>query len=134
MKWVKAIKEKADGIKKDTYAIYFAYRDPRLAWGPRLFAACVVAYAFSPIDLIPDFVPILGYLDDLIIIPAGIAISIRIIPPEILADARKKAAISLQEKKPENWVAGILIILAWLTVAFLVLRPLVERFFPITPR
>lgn len=134
MKWVKAIKEKAEEIRKDTYAIYFAYRDPRLAWGPRVFAACVVAYAFSPIDLIPDFVPVLGYLDDLIIIPAGIAIAIRMIPAEILVDARKNAAISLQEKKPVNWVAGVLIILAWLTVAFLVLRPLAERFFPFTPR
>lgn len=131
MKWFDTIKGKAAGLKRDTYALYFAYRDPRLAWGARLFAACVVAYAFSPIDLIPDFIPILGYLDDLIIIPAGIALSIGMIPPEILADARNKASQSLKEKKPVNWTAGIMIILVWLILAYLILRPLVEKFLPI---
>jgi uncharacterized membrane protein YkvA (DUF1232 family) len=122
--WFQSIKQKASALKRDVYALYYAYRDPRLSWGPRIFAACVVAYAFSPIDLIPDFVPILGYLDDLILIPAGIALALRMIPAEIMADARTKAAAALLEKKPVNWVVGGAIILLWLALAYFVFRAL----------
>ncbi|MHC1782103.1 MAG: YkvA family protein [Anaerolineaceae bacterium] len=121
MNWFESIKRKAALIKRDIFALYFAYRDPRLSWVPKLFTACVVAYAFSPIDLIPDFIPVIGYLDDLVIIPAGITIAIRLIPREILLAAREKANLSLLEKKPANWYAGFLIILIWLGVAYLVI-------------
>ncbi len=125
MKWLEALKKKASDIKRDTYTLYYAYRDPRLAWGPKLFAACVAAYAFSPIDLVPDFIPVLGYLDDLVLIPAGIVIAVKLIPPDILEDARVKAAQALLEKKPVNWIAGAGILLLWALIIFLV----VKRFF-----
>ena len=84
-------KARALQLKAETYAIYLAYRDPRVPWHARLFAACVVGYAFSPIDLIPDFIPVLGYLDDLILIPLGITLALRMIPPEVMAECRQKA-------------------------------------------
>ena len=127
MNWFESFKKKASLIKRDIFALYFAYRDPRLSWGPKLFTACVVAYAFSPIDLIPDFIPILGYLDDLVIIPAGITIAIRLIPPEILSAAREKANTSLLEKKPVNWYASAIIILIGLGIAYLVVDRLILR-------
>jgi len=76
----------------------------------------VVAYAFSPIDLIPDPIPVLGYLDDLILIPFGIALVIKLIPTEVLQDCREKAALTMQAGKPKNWVAGGIIILIWVSM------------------
>ena len=77
-------KQRARQLKMETYAIYLAYRDPRVPWYARLFAACVVGYAFSPIDLIPDFIPVLGYLDDLIMVPVGIFFALKMIPPPVM--------------------------------------------------
>ena len=85
------LKAKARSLKQETHAIYLAARDPRTPWYARALVWCVAAYAFSPIDLIPDFIPVLGYLDDLIIIPAGLALVVRLIPPEALAQARETA-------------------------------------------
>src|SRR5215207_3761726 len=82
-------------LKTETYALYLAYRDPRVPWYARVVAACVVAYDISPIDLIPDFIPLLGYLDDLILVPLGIALAIRLIPPQVLADCRAQAEATL---------------------------------------
>ncbi len=76
-------KRRARQLKAETYALFLAYRDRRTPWYARLFAACVVAYAFSPLDLIPDFVPVLGYLDDLILIPLGLALALKMIPPQV---------------------------------------------------
>lgn len=109
---MQSFKQLVRKIKQDTYAIYLASIDPRVPWYTRLLAVCVVAYAFSPIDLIPDFIPILGYLDDLVILPCGIWLLIKIIPPDILADCREKAT-AIAQKRPQNWVAGSLIILLW---------------------
>ena len=77
-----------------------------MPWPARLFTLVVVAYAFSPIDLIPDFIPVLGYLDDLILVPLGVALAIRMIPPDVLADCRARASDLLDEKRPTNWVAA----------------------------
>jgi uncharacterized membrane protein YkvA (DUF1232 family) len=82
-----------------------------------LLAVCVVGYAFSPIDLIPDFVPVLGYLDDLILIPLGIAFVLRAIPPEVMAECREKAAIAMAGDKPRNWIAAGVIALIWIGLA-----------------
>ena len=79
-------KQQARRLKLETLAIYLAYRDPRVPWYPRLFAACIVGYAFSPIDLIPDPIPVLGYLDDLILIPLGITLALKMIPPAVMAE------------------------------------------------
>src|ERR671928_583874 len=88
MKAVEAWKQRARQLKTEVYAIYLAYRDPRVPWYARLFAACVVGYAFSPIDLIPDPIPVLGYLDDLILVPLGIALAVHMIPPGVLDECR----------------------------------------------
>lgn len=110
------LRQRARKIKSDVYALYFAYRDPRVPWYAKLFAALVVGYAFSPIDLIPDFVPLLGYLDDVIIIPLGITLAIKMIPEEAMNEAREKA--NELHGKPKNWFAAIIIIAVWILLAF----------------
>jgi uncharacterized membrane protein YkvA (DUF1232 family) len=110
-------KEKARALKRETYAVYLACRDPRVPWYGRVLAACIVAYAFSPIDLIPDYVPILGYLDDLILIPLGIAVVLKTIPPEVMVECREKAAIAMAGGKPKNWIAAAIIVAIWILLA-----------------
>jgi uncharacterized membrane protein YkvA (DUF1232 family) len=106
-------KAKARKLKQEVYALYLASRDRRVPWYARVVAIVVMAYAFSPIDLIPDPIPVLGYLDDLILIPLGIALVIKLIPAEVLQDCRGKAASAMRAGKPKNWVAGVIIILIW---------------------
>lgn len=108
-------------LKVETYTLYLAYKDPRVPWHAKVFAACVVGYAFSPIDLIPDFIPILGYLDDLILIPLGIALALKMIPKIVLEECRVKAQKTLNQDKPINWVAGGIIIAIWLLLAALIM-------------
>jgi uncharacterized membrane protein YkvA (DUF1232 family) len=114
--WFVALRAKARMIKQDTYALYLAYRDPRVPWYAKVWAALVVAYAFSPIDLIPDFIPVLGYLDDVILVPLGIALAVRMIPPDVMAEARLAARERLSQGKPVNWAAAAVIILVWVAV------------------
>ncbi|MGF9909562.1 YkvA family protein [Brevibacillus porteri] len=108
------IKSKAKLLKREAFVLYFAYKDHRVTWYAKLFAICVVAYAFSPIDLIPDFIPILGYLDDIILVPLGIWLALKLIPEEVISDCRAKAQELIAKGKPKNWVAGILFILIWI--------------------
>lgn len=119
-------KRHARRLKQEVYALYLVYRDPRVPWYARLFAACVVGYAFSPIDLIPDFIPILGYLDDLVLVPLGIALALRMIPPNVMAESRIRAEEVIRQGKPVNKVAAALIIAVWLLLAALGIV-LVER-------
>ena len=107
-------KQAARNLKIQTYALYLAYRDPRTPWYAKVWAALVVAYAFSPIDLIPDFIPILGYLDDLILIPVGVALALKMIPPEVMGEAQEKARQAEGAGRPVNKVAAVVIILIWL--------------------
>lgn len=109
-------KQKARVLKKETYALYLACRDARTPWYAKILAACVVGYAFSPIDLIPDFIPILGLLDDLILIPLGIALVIKMIPPEVMVEARKMADEATGTGKPTNWYAASVIVLIWVLI------------------
>lgn len=109
-------KQRARRLKLETHAIYLACRHEKTPWYARLLAACVVGYAFSPIDLIPDFIPVLGYLDDLLLVPLGITLVIKIIPAEVLAECRNKAR-ELDERKPTNWIAAAIIFLVWLIIA-----------------
>ena len=118
-KFIEPWKGWARQLKVEVYALYLAYRDPRVAWHARLFTACVVAYALSPIDLIPDFIPVLGYLDDLILIPLGIKIALSMIPPQVMAESRAKAGDLLAQGKPVSWGAAVLIIALWLSLFFL---------------
>jgi uncharacterized membrane protein YkvA (DUF1232 family) len=109
-----AWKKHAQVLKTHTLTLYYAYRDPRMPWYARAWVAVVVAYALSPIDLIPDFIPLLGYLDDLVLIPLGVALAIRLIPPEVMAESRARAAASLEDDQPQfRWMAAIVVLL-WL--------------------
>ena len=112
-------KERAGQLKAETYALFLAYRDRRTPWHARLFAGCVVAYAFSPLDLIPDFIPVLGYLDDLILLPLGVALALKMIPPEVMADSRARAKEMLAQDRPRSWIAGAAIVAVWLLLAAL---------------
>ena len=113
-------------LKMETYAVYLACRDPRVPWSARLFAALVVGYAFSPIDLIPDPIPILGYVDDLILIPLGIALTLKMIPPDVLADCREKAQKAASEGTPTNWKGAAAIVAIWVLLAGLVVLLIIE--------
>lgn len=112
-------KQRVRQLKQETYAIYLACKDPRVPWYARVFAGFVVAYAFSPIDLIPDFIPILGYLDDLVLVPLGIILVLKMIPPAVLVECRQKAEAVIGEGKPRNWIAAGVIVAIWLLVGIL---------------
>jgi len=113
-------------LKRETYALYLAYRDPRVPWYARLFALCVVAYAFSPIDLIPDPIPVLGYLDDLILIPLGIILALKLIPRPVMVECRIRAEAIINQNKPTNWFAAAVIIVMWLLLAAWTIRFLIK--------
>jgi uncharacterized membrane protein YkvA (DUF1232 family) len=112
-----AWKERAKQLKMETYALHLAYRDPRTPWYGRVCAALVVGYAFSPVDLIPDFVPVLGYLDDLILVPLGIVLALKMIPAQVLLDSREEAKVVLAEGEALGRTATLLIVLVWLLFA-----------------
>jgi uncharacterized membrane protein YkvA (DUF1232 family) len=111
------LREWAQSIKRDVHALYLAARDPRVPWYAKLIAGCVAAYALSPIDLIPDFIPVLGYLDDLIIVPLGILLVVALVPPGIMAEHR--AAAALAQQQPTSPTAAVVIIAIWATLSVL---------------
>lgn len=120
------LKQRARQLKRETFAVYFASRDPRTPWYARLLAVCIVAYAFSPIDLIPDPIPVLGYLDDLVIVPAGIALVLRLIPPEVMTDSRARAVLAAE--RPTNWIAAAFIVVIWLLLLALAVATVIRVF------
>ncbi|HWH83136.1 MAG TPA: YkvA family protein [Burkholderiaceae bacterium] len=105
----------AQRLKRDVLAVYCAARDPRTPWALRLLAFAVAAYALSPIDLIPDFIPVIGLLDDLLIVPLGLALVIRLLPPPVLAAARERAGALLE--RPRSALAAAAIVALWIAVA-----------------
>ena len=110
-------KRRARELKREIYAIYLAYKDPRVPWYAKLLAACVVAYAFSPIDLVPDFIPVLGYLDDLILVPLGIYFVLKLIPDDVMSECREKAQALSDQRRPRNLLAATIIIALWIVLA-----------------
>ncbi len=112
-------KQRVRQLKSETYALYLAYKDPRTPWYARLFAAVVVAYAFSPLDLIPDFIPILGLLDDLLLVPLGLILARKMIPAIVLEECRAQARANAENPRPTNWLAAAIIIIIWLLLALL---------------
>ena len=116
------LRDWARGIKRDVHALYLAARDPRVPWYAKAVALAVAAYALSPIDLIPDFIPVIGYLDDLIIVPLGIYLAVQLTPPHVLEEGRRRA---LQRQPPaKNYWAAAAIVLVWVAVAYAVWRML----------
>jgi len=114
LKPLEAWKERARDLKREVYALYFACRDPRVPWYAKLLAVGIVGYAFSPIDLIPDFVPVFGYLDDLVLIPLGVMAVRAMIPGAVLEECRQRACHL--EGKPRNWTAAAIIVTIWLAL------------------
>ena len=110
-------KERARQLKRELYVLLLAYKDPRVPWYARLFVLGLLAYGFSPLDLIPDFVPVLGYLDDLILLPLGIVLALKLIPPAVLQESRARAEELLAKQKPSSWVGTMVIVLLWLLCA-----------------
>jgi uncharacterized membrane protein YkvA (DUF1232 family) len=125
---LQALKKRARILKRDTFALYLAVRDPRTPWYAKAVGAAVVAYALSPLDLIPDFIPVIGLLDDLIVVPIGIALALKLIPELVMSECRERAQAG--NGPPLSRVGAAFIIAAWLVLAvwciFLV-RGLLER-------
>ena len=105
----------AHALKRESLALYYAARDPRTPWYAKVLAGAVVAYALSPIDLIPDFIPVLGYLDELLLLPLGIWLALRLVPAPVLADARRRAEATLE--RPTSRTAAIVIVAIWIVCA-----------------
>lgn len=108
-------KVRVNELKQDTYALYLASLDPRVPWLAKLLIGVVVAYAVSPVDLIPDFIPVLGYLDDLILVPLGMTVAIKMIPDHVWQDCKARSQVALSSKLPRSNRAVIVIVLLWIT-------------------
>lgn len=121
--WVflRHLKEQARKWKAELYVLYLAAKDKRTPLAAKIVAALVVGYAFSPIDLIPDFIPLLGYVDDVILVPLGIMLALRLIPAQVLAECRQQAALNPISKKMKIWLAGAVIVLIWLSLLYYLL-------------
>ncbi len=115
-----SLKEKAKQLKNETYALYLASKDRRVPWYAKAFVVVIVAYALSPIDLIPDFIPVLGYLDDLILIPAGIWLALKMVPRDVMDDCRERATQEMGKGKT-NWLGAAIIVVIWAMILGLVI-------------
>ena len=122
---VMSIKEKVKQLKNDVPAVFLALKDKKTPWYAKLFAVLTVAYALSPIDFIPDFIPILGYLDDLIILPLLVALTTKFIPKEVFVEYRKQAQDMWQDGKPKKWYYALPIIFVWLLVIVLIVKAII---------
>lgn len=120
------LEERARTLKREAYALYIATRDPRVPWYAKVFLGLIVAHTFSPIDLIPDFIPVLGYLDDLIITPLGIVVALKMIPPAVMVAARQQAEELLRHGKPVSRVGAIMVIVVWLVISIAILWSVVK--------
>lgn len=121
-----SLKERAKQLKTDIPAVFLALKRRETPWGAKVLAALTVGYALSPIDLIPDFIPVLGYLDDLIILPAMVALTVKLIPAQVMADCRAQAEGMWQNGKPKRWYYALPIVAVWLIIAFLIVRAVIK--------
>ena len=121
-KYLHTWKRRVSRLKMDAYAIYLAYKDPRVPWYAKILIVCVIGYAFSPIDKLLNSIPIIGYLDHLIFVPLGVVLAFKkMIPPAVFTDCREKARMTMNSKSSTNWVHGSIIILIWLLFASLII-------------
>ena len=119
------LKNRARGMKRDEMAHYLAGRDPRGPWYAKVMALATAAYAFSPIDLIPDFIPVLGYVDELFVLPF-IWISVRLVPADVMTDLRREADRRLSDDRPRSIAGAVIIALIWLSITALAIHWMVE--------
>jgi uncharacterized membrane protein YkvA (DUF1232 family) len=117
MKW----SEKVKRLRTEVVVLYYSFRDRRTPWYAKALTAIVVAYALSPVDLIPDFIPVLGYLDDLILIPAGVYLTLKLIPAEVLEEYREKARTEPIDSRIK-WIASAIIVIIWLLALYLIIK------------
>lgn len=113
------LKDWASRLKRDVVALWLAARDPRVPWHAKAVAAAVAGYALSPIDLIPDFIPVLGLVDDLLIVPLGVLLAIKLVPPAVMADLRTQAA---RQRKPRSTAGLIAVLVLWLAALAFAVR------------
>jgi len=130
MPLLEELKQRARRLKAESFALYLAAHHPDTPWYAKVLVAVIVAYAFSPIDLIPDFIPIVGYLDDLVLIPIGIALAIKLVPPPVIAECRARAQEAMVNGKPVSRVAGAVVVIIWLALATLYIVWAYEAFMP----
>ena len=116
------LKERASSLKREIPAVFLALRDERTPVFTKILAAVTVAYALSPVDLIPDFVPVLGYLDDVLLLPGMVALTVKLIPPEVLADCRRKAQGMWQDGRPKKWYYSLPILAVWALVLIVLIK------------
>ena len=120
-----SLKDKAKQLKTDIPAVFLALKDKKTPWYAKVLAALTVAYALSPIDLIPDFIPVLGYLDDLIILPSLVALVVKCIPKDVFEEYRKQAQDMWQDGKPKKWYYALPIVCVWALIVFLVIKAII---------
>ncbi|GAB4403151.1 MAG: hypothetical protein Kow00123_14040 [Anaerolineales bacterium] len=114
-------------MRTEAYALFLAYKDPRVPWYARAFAICVAAYAVSPVDLVPDFIPVLGYLDDAVLIPLGVHVALKMIPGDVMAECRARARESLEGSRSAGRIAAAIVVLLWVLVAGVVVAAIVGK-------
>ena len=122
------LKEKAKALKHQIVALYLAQQHPKTPWYAKAFTIFLFLFVFSPIDLVPDFIPVLGLLDDLILVPLGIYIAIKLIPTEILEECREQAKTTTFKTKPKNWLGAIIIICIWIFIATWLIQKIIPLF------
>ncbi len=125
--WLAAWKRKADQYTRQVYAVYLAWRHPRTPWYARAFLGLVVAYAFSPVDLIPDFIPVLGLLDDYLLIPLGVLLAMRLVPRDVMAECQAQAQALPAQDQPRLWLAVVAVALFWVAVILILALVLARR-------
>ena len=124
---VENMSEKAAKMLVDVYALFLALGDKRVPWYAKTLAAITVGYAFSPIDLIPDFIPVLGQLDDLLLIPVGVYVTMKLIPEDTTNDLRAKAQSMMDGNKPTSWIAGGIVVTIWILALVAIILKIVQR-------
>ena len=125
---IDSLKDKSRKLKIEITTLYYAYQDPKLGLLPKIMILFTLGYALSPIDLIPDFIAVLGYLDDLVIVPALISFSIKLIPKEILASAREKAIKEPLKLKKNNWLFALLFLSIWVVLIAVIVLKIIKVF------
>ena len=119
---IMSLKDRAKRLKTDIPAVFLALKDKKTSWYAKVFAAITVAYALCPIDLVPDFIPVLGYLDDVILLPALVALTVRFIPKDVFEHYRLQAEGMWKDGKPKKWYYAIPIVLFWLIVICIIVN------------